>query len=133
MCHRFETGPCHHFFISLPDGHHVRLFCFPVLSVDFQRFAKSEKNEDSPFATISDADSLILQQILRLSRVRDTWIIIQVSFQTRVIFSIAEYRSEAWCEVLPLRCTFAELECKIFSIAGQRFEAFGQRRAHILW
>ena len=62
------------FFASLPNGHTVRLFYFPDLYVDFQRLAKSEKNGDSPFATISDADSLILLQILRLSCVRDTWI-----------------------------------------------------------
>ena len=64
----------HHFFASLPNGHTVRLFYSPVLSVDFQRFAKSEKNGDSPFATIPDTDFLILRQILRLPRVRDTWI-----------------------------------------------------------
>ena len=62
------------FFASLSNRHTVRLFYFPVLCVDFQRLAKSEKNGDSPFATISDADPLNLRQILRLSRVRDTWI-----------------------------------------------------------
>ena len=69
----FKNMP-HHFFTSLPNGHTVRLFYFPDLCVDFQRLAKSEKNGDSPFATISDADSLNLRQILRLPRVRDTWI-----------------------------------------------------------
>ena len=63
----------HHFLSLCRTDTTFGFFISQFFALIFNVLRIRKKNGDSLFATIPDADALILRQILRLTRVRDTW------------------------------------------------------------